>query len=173
MEIKQITLSATDELRQIFEKLEEDQVKTLIENITQADKIFVSGAGRSLLMLRGFAMRLMHLGFRSYVVGDTITPVFSENDLLIIGSGSGKTRTLISIAIKTKEIGGKITLISTREKSTLSKLSYDTIIIPAYTDKVDEPSQRKPLHRRRLIDLCGFLRTRGRWRFQCAKDVEE
>ena len=42
MEIKQITLSATDELRQIFEKLEEDQVKTLIENITQADKIFVS-----------------------------------------------------------------------------------------------------------------------------------
>ena len=36
-------------------------------------------------------------------------------------------------------------LISTREKSTLSKLSCDTIIIPAYTDKVDEPSQRKPL----------------------------
>ena len=96
-------------------------------------------------MLRGFAMRLMHLGFRSYVVGDTITPAFSENDLLIIGSGSGETRTLISIAIKAKEIGGKITLISTREKSTLSKLSCDTIIIPAYTDKVDEPSQRKPL----------------------------
>ena len=90
-------------------------------------------------------MRLMHLGFRSYVVGDTITPAFSENDLLIIGSGSGETRTLISIAIKAKEIGGKITLISTREKSTLSKLSCDTIIIPAYTDKVDEPSQRKPL----------------------------
>ena len=42
MEIKQITLITTDELRQIFEKLEEDQVKTLIENITQADKIFVS-----------------------------------------------------------------------------------------------------------------------------------
>lgn len=34
--------------------------------------------------------------------------------------------------------------------------------------RLDLPS----LDRRRLIDLCGFLRTRGRWRFQWAKDVE-
>ncbi len=38
------------------------------------NRIFVTGLGRTGLMARGFAMRLMHLGRRVYHVGDVITP---------------------------------------------------------------------------------------------------
>jgi D-arabinose 5-phosphate isomerase GutQ len=42
-------------------------------------------------MGRAFAMRLMHLGATSFVVGETITPSIQENDVFVAISGSGKT----------------------------------------------------------------------------------
>ena len=41
-----------------------------------------------------FAMRLMHLGFVVYVIGDVTTPSINEDDCLIAISGSGETRTV-------------------------------------------------------------------------------
>ena len=67
-----------------------------MEAICKAKKIYVAGAGRSLLTLRCLAMRLMHLGFESYVVGDTTTPAFEKEDLRIAGSGSGETKGLVT-----------------------------------------------------------------------------
>jgi len=45
-------------------------------------KILVVGAGRSGLVGKAFAMRLMHLGFNIYVMGETITPAFGVGDLV-------------------------------------------------------------------------------------------
>lgn len=39
-------------------------------------------------------MRLMHLGLRSYVVGETSTPAIEIDDVLIFESGSGETGAL-------------------------------------------------------------------------------
>jgi len=36
------------------------------------------GVGRSGLIGRAFAMRLMHLGFEVYVLGETITPAVEK-----------------------------------------------------------------------------------------------
>lgn len=145
MEPKSISVLAAKELQTLLERVGESQVEQLYSSIIAAEKIFVAGAGRSLLMLRGFAMRLMHLGFQSCVVGDTTTPAFTEKDLLIIGSGSGETGTLVTIASKAKKIGGKIALITTREKSTISELSDLKVVIPAFTDKAEPDNPERPL----------------------------
>jgi len=125
--------------------MDENSIEKLMDAICSSKKIFVAGAGRSLLMLRGLAMRLMQIGYTSYVVGDTTTPAFEAEDLLIIGSGSGETAGLVNVATKAKKIGGKVALITIREESILAKLSDILIIIPAFTDMIDDANMVKPI----------------------------
>ncbi len=39
-------------------------------------------------------MRMMHMGIDAYVIGETVTPNFEKDDILIIESGSGETKGL-------------------------------------------------------------------------------
>ncbi|MGZ4892148.1 MAG: SIS domain-containing protein, partial [Halobacteriota archaeon] len=79
----------------IADEIDYYEVKTLVTDILAAQqnhkRLFVMGAGRSGLVVKGFAMRLMHLGFNVYVVGETVTPAVETDDLLIVISGSGET----------------------------------------------------------------------------------
>ncbi|MEA3402534.1 MAG: 6-phospho-3-hexuloisomerase [Armatimonadota bacterium] len=72
-------------------RTDDQQVEALLDMIEEARSIFVAGAGRSGMMMSAFAMRLMHIGFASYVVGESTTPAIEAGDLLIAGSGSGRT----------------------------------------------------------------------------------
>lgn len=145
MNITETAAIAAIELSNTLKKIDEVQVDALKEAICMAKKVYVAGAGRSLLMLRCFAMRLMHLGFDSYVVGDTTTPAFEPNDLLIICSGSGETSGLINIALKAKKIGGTIAVITIKKDSALGKMSDLLVEIPAYTDKVEYADMERPI----------------------------
>src|SRR5690606_2731649 len=80
------------------EQIPQEEIIQLVNRIKVSRRIFVAGAGRSGLMMKAFAMRLMHLGLDVYVVGDTITRSIDQGDLLLIGSGSGETKTLIPMA---------------------------------------------------------------------------
>ncbi|MFQ6073493.1 MAG: 6-phospho-3-hexuloisomerase, partial [Methanosarcinales archaeon] len=101
----------------------------IIDEILKADKIFVMGAGRSGLVAKAFAMRLMHLGFNVYVIGETITPAANKKDVVIAISGSGETTSMVSLGKVTKEIGSKLITITSNKDSTLGKLSDNTMII--------------------------------------------
>lgn len=57
-------------------------------------------------------MRMMHMGIDAYVVGETVTANLEKGDLLIIGSGSGETKTLVSIAEKAKSLGGTVAAVT-------------------------------------------------------------
>jgi len=70
------------------------ELKAFEEEVLSSNRIFATGLGRSGLMMRGFAMRLMHLGRRVYHVGDVITPAIRQGDLLVIGSRTGHSRVL-------------------------------------------------------------------------------
>ena len=142
MEIRDILQNITRELSACFEELEENQLKDLETRIRQADKIFVAGAGRSLMMIRGLAMRLMHMGFRSYVVGETVTPAIEPGDLLIIASGSGSTGTLTVIAEKCKKIGAKLALITTMPDSPIGRLADCIVEVKAATTKSDANTRK-------------------------------
>lgn len=137
MTIKETLLTITDELTDCLADLKEEQLLALETKIKQANKIFVAGAGRSLMMIRGLAMRLMHMGFKAYVVGETTTPALEAGDLLIIASGSGNTGTLTVIAEKCKSLGGELALITTMPDSNIGKKADCIVHIPAATTKND------------------------------------
>ncbi|WP_066048572.1 6-phospho-3-hexuloisomerase [Robertmurraya korlensis] len=116
------------ELNKTVDLIPELEAEKLLKSILESKKVFVAGAGRSGLMGKSFVMRMMHMGIDAYVVGETVTANLERGDLLIIGSGSGETSTLIAIAEKAKKLGGMVALISASPESTLGKLA--DIIVP-------------------------------------------
>src|SRR5450759_429721 len=80
-----------EELGAVLARLTPDMAETLIQELETAPRIFGCAAGRSGFILRGFLMRLMHLGFTVYFVGETTTPRVRPGDLLMVMSGSGET----------------------------------------------------------------------------------
>jgi len=103
----------------------------LTGSIRQAESIFLLAAGRSGFSMRSVAMRLMHLGFRVYFVGDTTTPAIQANDLLWVASGSGTTGSIVRAAEKAKAAGAKVIAITTNPLSALAGISDTHILLPA------------------------------------------
>ena len=137
-----------EELRTTLAHVSNEQGDKLVDAIIGARAVFASGAGRSGMAVRGFAMRLMHLGFTVYVVGDTTTPSITDEDLLLIGSGSGSTGSLVVSAKKARGIGAKIGLVTIQEDSEIGKLADIVLTIPAPSPKLagDQVSQsQQPL----------------------------
>jgi len=85
---------------------------------------------------KAFAMRLMHLGFSVYVVGETITPAIHDDDCLVAISGSGETSYIISTANITDKRGAKIIAVTSYEQSTLASLA-DLVIPVKGRTKID------------------------------------
>ena len=133
-----------DELKELLSLVSEKEAEAFKGAILNADRIFVAGAGRSLFMIRGFAMRLMQTGFTSYVVGETVTPAIRKGDLLVIASGSGETGTLKVIASNAKNAGAEIAMITSNPDSTIAKLSDYIIVVPSSTPKLEENHDKKP-----------------------------
>lgn len=117
-------------LRVASKRLNSAQVNSFIKTLLGARRVFVVGAGRSGLVVRAFAMRLMHLDFDVYVVGETITPAIRVGDLLIAVSGSGETDMIVQAARIAKKVGAKIIAVTSYGKSSLAKLSDLIIILP-------------------------------------------
>ena len=111
------------ELQNATSQISAVESEKLVDGILTANKVFVTGAGRSGFMGKSFAMRMMHMGIDAYVIGETVTPNFEKGDILIIGSGSGETKSLISIAEKAKSIGGTIVAITIFPESTIGNLA--------------------------------------------------
>ena len=108
-------------------------VEQLAQKITDVERIFVIGEGRSGLAIRMAAMRLMHLGCQVYVVGETTTPSIRSTDLLLACSGSGSTETVCVIAAKAKEIGAYLVGVTVNKQSLLGQLVDLTIELAAAT----------------------------------------
>lgn len=113
--------------------LDEKSIENFMNIINESDNVFVIGAGRSGLVGKAFAMRLMHLGISTYVVGETISPAINEGDCIIAISGSGETNTIVSSAKISKARGAKILALTSYTESTLGKLADATIYIQGRT----------------------------------------
>lgn len=127
----------TNELDTYGKMIREEEIQQVVTLCKEAKRIFVGGAGRSGFCARGFANRLMHLGFRVYVVGETTTPSIQEGDLLVIGSGSGTTASLVTNAKKAKAQGARIATITLCPDAIIGQLADAVITVPGVTWKSD------------------------------------
>jgi 6-phospho-3-hexuloisomerase len=69
MDIREYGKKIAEELSSTLSRLDWDETEALAAAVIKAKKTYVAGAGRSLLMIRALAMRLMQTGFTAYVVG--------------------------------------------------------------------------------------------------------
>jgi 6-phospho 3-hexuloisomerase len=114
--LTQVTPSKIDEIRDLF---------------FSANHIFVYGAGRSGLVAKAFAIRLVHLGFQAFVVGETITVPVQENDLVVIVSGSGETIPAVMTAEIAHNLGAQVISITGKKDSDIARYAAVTILISA------------------------------------------
>lgn len=94
-------------------------------------RVFVVGAGRSGLIGRAFAMRLMHMGFQAYVIGETVTPAVANEDAVIAISGSGNTKYVVEVAKKCKRVGANVIALTSKDASELKDLPALNVVLPA------------------------------------------
>ena len=125
-------------IRRIAKAISDEDVEKFLSELLHARRIFVMGAGRSGLVAKAFAMRLMHLGLQAYVVGETITPSLNRDDVMVIFSGSGKTKTIADIAETAHAIGADICLITSNPESRIAKLATCIVIIQSFRDEVKD-----------------------------------
>jgi 6-phospho-3-hexuloisomerase len=110
-----------ESIRKTTGQLDKSQTSAFFRRMLAAKRVYVTGAGRSGLIARAFAMRLLHLGFDVYVVGETVTPALQPGDTLVVFSGSGETHTMVTVCNTARVLGGSICLITASPDSTMSR----------------------------------------------------
>ncbi len=141
-------MSAGRHLRAILDELAANrgrvdgaQLDRLAGELLGARHVFLAGAGRSGAAVRGFASRLMHLGLRVSLVGDITSPHSAPGDLLVVGSGSGETGTLLAVAGKAASAGVRIALVTMDEDSALGRLADVVVVLPGVSPKLRDAAR--------------------------------
>ncbi|NVM96422.1 6-phospho-3-hexuloisomerase [Arthrobacter sp. AETb3-4] len=147
-----------DEIAVAVAGLDDRQLTVLAAELQSARRVFVAGAGRSGLVLRMAAMRLMHLGLTVHVAGDATTPAICSGDLLLVASGSGTTSGVVKSAETAAGAGAHIAALTTSASSPLAVLADALVIIPA-AQKTDHGSGVSRQYSGSLFEQALFLAT--------------
>ncbi|MFC4304060.1 MULTISPECIES: 6-phospho-3-hexuloisomerase [Cohnella] len=145
--MKALFTGILEEITGVLRNVDEEKCLAFAERIRHAKRIFIAGEGRSGLMGKAFAMRLMHADYPAFVVGETITPNVEQGDMLLAISGSGTTGSIQLYVGQAKRAGADVVLITTNEASQLAESSDFVLRLPAATKRrlADEPETIQPL----------------------------
>ena len=104
--------AALDDLSQVFDRIDESLVDRAVEEIARARRIALYGVGREGLQIKGFCMRLFHLGRSVAMVGDMTTPHLGAGDLLIVSAGPGYFSTVAALMGVAKRDGARTLVVT-------------------------------------------------------------
>jgi len=124
-------------IKDILQTVSQKDIEKIKKLFFKSDRIFLYGAGRSGLVAKAFAIRLVHLGFQTYVIGETITGPVKKNDLVIIISGSGETIPAVMTAEIAKNLNAKVVSITGKKKSGIARYADITLYISASCNDVE------------------------------------
>ena len=140
-------LTILDELEQVFRETDVGQERLFIQAIVSSNKIVCVGAGRVGLALAGFAKRLRHLDKDAFWIEDATLPRMGAGDLMVIGSGSGETETIVTLANLGKREGLDIALVTATTQSRLVALADVSVVLqcPSKTASENVLSSVQPM----------------------------
>lgn len=95
--------------------LDDAELTALARAMITAGCVFFSGQGRSGLMIRAIAIRLMHIGLNVHVAGEPSAPSIGKDDLLVAVSGSARTPITLNHIAAARKAGAKVALVTTVE----------------------------------------------------------
>jgi len=156
MSFQKIGGSILDGMRRVLSAVREEEVDAFRRALLQASAIFVTGEGRSGLVGRCFAMRLMHLGLRAYVIGETTTPALRASDLLIAISGTGESEITCARARMAATRGARVAAVTADKSSALATTADLLLLIPAGAGQCSEQYGGSQFEQAALIALDGI-----------------
>ncbi|MEX2784052.1 6-phospho-3-hexuloisomerase [Streptococcus sp. H49] len=128
---QQVKNDIISEIKGTLDYVDSNSIDQFIELIEKSNRVFFVGVGRVLLSLQAIAKRWNHLGIQTCIVGDITEPAITSRDILIVGSGSGRTAFPLIIAEKAKKYGATVVHIGTTDDCPMSNISDYFICIPA------------------------------------------
>jgi 6-phospho-3-hexuloisomerase len=143
MTTENLITAILDDLSATLNQVDVSQINNLQTAILDANRVFIAGKGRTGLQMKAFAMRLMHLGLTVHVVDDVTTPAIEKGDLLIIGSGSGRTVSLVRYAESVQSSGASLATITGYQTSSIAELAQTIVTIPASNFKSNTQTETK------------------------------
>jgi 6-phospho-3-hexuloisomerase len=136
--LRTLAKGALNDLESVFAAMPEDALDGLIEAIVVARRIVVFGLGREGLQMRGFAMRLFHMGRDVAVWGDMTAPAVGAGDLLIVSAGPGDLATARALVGIARQAGARTTLVTAQPDGELARQVDVVTVIPAQTMANDQ-----------------------------------
>ena len=117
-----------DEIADVLAAVTPEDLAALTDFVSERPgRWFVTGQGRSGLVARMVAMRLMHLGRPTHVVGDATAPAIEAGDHLIALSSSGATPVTMHLAEVATQKGADLLAITSKPDSTISRVASATV----------------------------------------------
>ncbi len=120
-----------------------DGTEEFVDMILGSRRIFVYGVGRSGLIAKAFSIRLVQMGLEVYFIGETITPIVEEGNMVIIVSYTGETMSAIQTANIVRRVGAKVVTITANNHSKLAGAS--NLILEIHPPKDEERKRLAPL----------------------------
>lgn len=133
-----------NEINEVLQTSNFTNTAHFVNKIIDSRKIVVFGAGRVGLIMKTFSMRLNHLNLASNYLGEVSTPNTGKGDLLIVASGSGNTKSTLSICEIAKANNLDVICITSNDSSKIVKLSSSYILLNCQT-KETESKDRKSI----------------------------
>ena len=145
--MKDIAKKILSELSDVFERVDETQVKVFMEEILKAKKIILIGVGREGLSTKSFTMRLMHLGLNVHRIWDETTPSLGKGDVLIATSGCGEIGHIHYVVEKAKKNGARVALVTGDPYKKTVPLADTVLFVPAsvYLGTADVVTSIQPM----------------------------
>ena len=131
------------EVERVLTRIGEADSKAFCRELGRAKRkrVYITGVGRSGLVVQAFGQRLMHLGFDVHLAAEITAPAIRRGDLLVACSGTGKTLLPLYMARKARRIGARVVSLTARKRSPLARLSHLAIAIPAPLERGAETRQ--------------------------------
>jgi 6-phospho-3-hexuloisomerase len=148
--VRRFADEALADLKRVISRVKPREMSAFAREILHAERIFVIGLGRTGLMARGFAMRLMHLGRRVYHVGDVITPRIGRGDLLVIGTRTGRSKVLLHYIGIARKVKARVAVVTAARTSPAARQA-DTLL--AIDDRTPTSARRAGARRLPLGSL--------------------
>jgi 6-phospho-3-hexuloisomerase len=139
---KSLFETALDELGGVLARVDESRIDAACKMLAGARQIVVYGCGREALQVKGFAMRLYHLGLPVSVVGDMTTPPLGPGDVFLASSGPGETSTVLTFMQVARDAGATNLLLTAQAESSAARQADFTLLIPAQTMANDQGAQK-------------------------------
>lgn len=119
------------ELGRVLAAVPHAAIEDLCRRILGAERVFLAGEGRSGLVAKAFAQRLVHLGLQVHVADEVTVPAIRSKDLMIACSGSGETRTTLERLLAAHEVGAYGVLVTANPEARLAEAADLVVHLPA------------------------------------------